>query len=581
MPFTAEAVERDSHGLISAATLTFLAADVPSVGHRTWVLLPADDLPDASSWVGAAGDRIANEFHAVAVDQARGGAVSELVDVRTGRNLLADAAVGNELVVYEEYPDHPRFKEGPWHLVPRGSSTGSASAAAESVTLEQSALGQRLTVTGRVGPARYTQQVTLWHGVDRVDFTTWVDEWEGSDQLVRVRFPTPVRGALPVCEVANAVIGRGFGFPDGDSEDAPWTLDNPAYTWFGLSSTARVRINGLPGSDEQPVRRALGVADVVVPTENDASRLARDLVVALARVGVTATTSSAHGPRYGLLEVDSNLPDFRIAVGGPADNAFAADVLSRADDGYTAELDRQLGEHGRARLWVPAAVPLTDVWVANADLREAGALPTLVVAGASDEQLLAELRAVAEDLGDGVIEVGQPAALHPGEDLEDRTVGLLNRGTPSFVVDTDGVLHLSLMRACTGWPSGVWIDPPARTTPDGTSFQLQHWTHRFDYALVGGAGDWRECDLVRRGQGYNHRLSATLHAGDGDAAPDRAFFRVEPDTDVALSVLKAHGNPLARGELGASDPRERLTARLYEMTGRRHAGGPPCLRARR
>ena len=123
-------------------------------------------------------------------------------------------------------------------------------------------------------------------------------------------------------------------------------------------------------------------------------------------------------------------------------------------------------------------------------------------------------------------------------------------------------------RSCTGWPSGVWIDPPARTTPDGTSFQLQHWTHRFDYAFVGGAGDWRECDLVRRGQGYNHRLSATLHAGDGDAAPDRAFFRVEPDTDVALSVLKAHGNPLARGELGASDPRERLTARLYEMTGR-------------
>ena len=179
------------------------------------------------------------------------------------------AAVGNELVVYEEYPDHPRFKEGPWHLVPRGSSTGSAAAEAENVTLEQSALGQRLTVTGRVGPARYTQQITLWHGVDRVEFTTWLDEWEGSDQLVRVRFPTPVRGALPVCEVANAVIGRGFGFPDVDSEQAPWTLDNPAYSWCGLSSTARVRINGVPGSDEAPVRRALGVADVVVPTEDD------------------------------------------------------------------------------------------------------------------------------------------------------------------------------------------------------------------------------------------------------------------------------------------------------------------------
>ena len=567
VPFMAEAVERGCDGSVTAATLTFLATDVPSLGHRTWVLQPADDLLDASAWVGGAGDRIANEFHAVTVDPTRGGTVSELVDLRTGRNLLAAGAVGNELVVYEEYPDHPQFKEGPWHLIPSGPSTGSAAAEAESVTLERSALGQRLTTTGRVGPARYTKQITLWHGVDRVEFTTWIDEWEGSDQLVRVRFPTPVRGALPVCEVANAVIGRGFGFPDVDSAQAPWTLDNPAYTWFALSSTASVRISGMPGGEDGPVRRALGVADVVVPTEDDAARLARELIVALARVGVTATTSSAYGTRYGLLEVDSNLPDFRVAIGGPKDNAFAADLLSRADGSYAAELEQQLSERARARIWVPAATPLAEVWVPNADLREAGAIPTLVVAGASDEQLLAELAALAEDLGDGVIEVCQPAALHPEEGLENRTVGLLNRGTPGFVVDTQGVLHLSLLRSCTGWPSGVWINPPARTAPDGTSFQLQHWTHRFDYALVSGEGDWRDSDLVRRGQGYNHRLSANLHAGEGDSPPDRAFFRVEPDAAVALSALKAHGNPMARGELGASDPRERVTARLYEMTG--------------
>jgi alpha-mannosidase len=568
VPFTAEGVERDPDGSLRAATVTFRAADVPSVGHRTWVLQPAADLPEDSTWASNQGDRITNEFHAVTVDQARGGGVSELVDLSTGHNLLAADGVGNELVVYEEYPDHPRFKEGPWHLVPRGSSTGSAAAAAQEVTLEQSALGQRLTVTGRVGPARYTQRITLWHGIDRVEFTTWLDEWTGSDQLVRVRFPTPVRGALPVSEVANAVIGRGFGFPDVDSDQSPWTLDNPAYGWFGLSSTARVRINDVTGGAAGPVSRALGVADVVVPTEDDGGALARELVVALARTGVTATTSSAHGPRYGLLQVDSNLPDFRIAVGGPEDNPFAAEVLARASDGFVAELSRQLDEHGRARLWVPAAGPLAEVWVPNADLREARALPTLVVAGATRQQLLAELSALADDLQDAVIDVRQPAALHPDEDLDDRTVGLLNRGTPSFVVDTAGVLHLSLMRSCTGWPSGVWIDPPARTTPDGSSFQLQHWTHRFDYALVSGRGDWRDCDLVRRGQGYNHRLSAHQHAGDGDQPPDRAFVRVEPDSTVALSVLKAHGNPLARGELGASDPRERLTARLYETTGR-------------
>ena len=46
---------------------------------------------------------------------------------------------------------------------------------------------------------------------------------------------------------------------------------------------------------------------------------------------------------------------------------------------------------------------------------------------------------------------------------------------------------------------------------------------------------------------------------------------MEPDNAVALSVLKAHGSPLANGELAASDPRERLTARLYDMTGQSSA----------
>ena len=40
-------------------------------------------------------------------------------------------------------------------------------------------------------------------------------------------------------------------------------------------------------------------------------------MVALARAGVTATCSSADKPRYGNLDLDSNLPDVRIAVGGP------------------------------------------------------------------------------------------------------------------------------------------------------------------------------------------------------------------------------------------------------------------------
>ena len=107
----------------------------------------------------------------------------------------------------------------------------------------------------------------------------------------------------------------------------PWTLDNPAYGWFGLSSAARVRIgDGV---------RAVSVAEVVAPTEPMGGLLARDLMVALVRAGVTATCSSADKPRYGRLGVDSNLPDTRIALGGPGQNAFTKSVLAAADPAYT------------------------------------------------------------------------------------------------------------------------------------------------------------------------------------------------------------------------------------------------------
>ena len=238
-----------------------------------------------------------------------------------------------------------------------------------------------------------------------------------------------------------------------DSAQQPWTLDNPAYGWFGLSSAARVRVGDRV--------RAVSVAEVVSPDESASASLARGLMVALVRAGVTATCSSADKPRYGDLTVDSNLPDARIALGGPDQNAFTAAVLAEADPAYTEELKRQLYATGAARVWVPSHAPLADEWVPGADLRRVRALPVLVIAGAP---LDAAVAAVVDDLADAEIDVeqGAPSDLEP---FESHTVAVLNRGIPGFAVDSDGTLHTSLMRSCTGWPSGTWIDPPRRTAP--------------------------------------------------------------------------------------------------------------------
>ncbi|OBF39017.1 alpha-mannosidase [Mycolicibacterium peregrinum] len=532
-------------------TVSWLARDVPSLGWRSYRFTAGT----AHGWEPVAGDSIANDRYRLRVDAARGGGVCSLLD--DGRELIADGGIGNELAVYDEYSAHPEAGEGPWHLLPTGPVVCSSAAPAEEVQCYRSALGQRVVVRGRIGELlRYTQTITLWSGVDRVDCRTVIDEFVGADRLVRLRWPCPVPGALPVSEVGDAVIGRGFGLLHEhsahhavDAAQHPWTLDNPAYGWFGLSSAARVRI----GSDV----RAVSVAEVVAP---DDGTDARDLMVALVRAGVTATCSAADKPRYGDLTVDSNLPDTRFTLGGPDENPFTAAVLAEAEIAYSDEFKRQIDATGSARVWVPAVAPLPEQWVPGADLRGVRSLPVLILAG--------DLDAVVEDLGDAEIVVTQQAAA-AAEPFEARTVALLNRGVPSFAIEPDGTLHTSLMRSCTGWPSGTWIDPPRRTAPDGSNFQLQHWTHTFDYALVTGAGDWRAAGIAPSAAEFNRPLQPVVvdtDAGGGLPAWG-SLLEIEPAGTVQLGALKATGNPLASGSVRNSDPADGVTARLVEITG--------------
>ncbi|WP_426505353.1 glycoside hydrolase family 38 C-terminal domain-containing protein [Dactylosporangium sp. McL0621] len=513
--------------VVRVGGLELLAEDVPGVGYKTFAL------PAADAWSVRDGTTIENESFRVTVDPGRGGTVSSIVDLRAGRELLAAGRPGNELLVYEEYPAHPQVHEGPWHLLPKGPpAAGSADRPALSVLVEAGPLGERVTVTGVVGPARYTQILTLWRGVPRLDVRTRLDDFAGADQLVRVRWPAAVAGALPVSEVGNAVVGRGFGLIDTDAGPAPWTLDNPAQHWFALSSTARVRVG--------THTRAIGVAEII-----GGGPAVRDLALALIRRGVTATCSTAGGPRYGSLAVDSNLPDVRIRI----DDAAAA-----------------------PRTWVPAERPLAQVWTPNADLTGPRDLPVLVLAAAEVAAVCAELAATGEI-------TAPAAAADPDPSLDEYTVGIVNRGLPGFAVDPGGALHLSLVRSCTGWPSGVWIDPPRRTAPDGSNFQQQHWTHVFEYSIVAGAGDWRAAGLVAAGHAVNHPLHARV-APPGPPASER-LVTVEPST-VVLTALKPAGDPLASGR--EPSPVSSVLARYYESAGAPadvHIGLPVPVSARR
>ena len=581
VPALAEGVRRRDDGSLAEVTLTFRATDVPALGRRTYRLKATGQHqwtahepgsggyePAAAEWQEITGSAyvIENGRYVVTADPARGGTVG-IADKRTGACVLTGP--GNELVIQDEYAQHPKHGEGPWHLSPKGPGTGSSSVPA-AVRVERCPAGERLVATFALDGLEVTQETVLWHDAELVEFRTHVDGYSEKDRLLRVTFPADVPGGLPVYQTATAVIGRSFGAVDVDSADHWYTLDCPAHQWFGLGSTARVAVAGAGG----PVQ-AIGVAEVVCPEDADSGPgwrdVIRDLIVALAAAGVTATCSKAGGPRYGGIDADSNLPDVRIAVGGPDVNAFTAEVLSGAGPGYAKALAA-----GASRVWVPAARSRAEAFAPSANVRGASDLPVLIVAGPGPGELAAAVTALAGDLADAVVEglseVGDPGVSW-AEPAADRTVALLNRGTPSGVVTPDGTLHMALMRSCSGWPSRIWIDGHPSTVPDGSSFAWQHWSHTFEYALASGPGDWRTAGFSASAEAYNHDLIAVLGGPGADTAGGTSLLSVEPD-HVTLSAVKPRGNPLATGRSLAGGPpgagagEAEVTVRLRETGGR-------------
>jgi alpha-mannosidase len=540
VPAMSDAVRRDPDGAVVEVALTFLARRLPACGYRVYRVVDAESVPP--SWTSVAVRPIENEFFEVEADPARGGALSRIRDRRAGRELVRDGGLAAEPVLQAEHPKHPVWEEGPWHLLPVGPGRGAGQAPAD-VRVETSPLGERIVSTTELGGLRITQHTVLWHGLSRVDTRCHVDGSIGQDHLLRMRFAFDLPGTLPVAEVGFAAVGRSFGFPDVDAAEHLWTLDSPAHTWAGLSSPVRLRLWRHDGRTED---HCVGVAELVADEDE---QLVRELLVALAAKGVTATRTLPGGPRYGAPDVDSNLPDLRVAVAG---TVFADAVLESAGEPYR----QALSWHGR--VFVPARLPRRELWKPGVDLRGPRALPVLIVARHGLDTLITDLAdaCVEVELPDGLAGTSEPAV--------DHSVAVVNRGTPGFVVAPDGTLHVSLMRSCSGWPCAVWIDGERRTVPDGSSFAWQHWSHTFDLSLVAGAGDWRQACFARAGQDVNHPVHARpVPSAPGDLPPELSLITVSPP-QVLLTAAKPAGNALASGAVG---PHTGVTVRVYETTG--------------
>jgi alpha-mannosidase len=536
--------------------LRFVARDVPALGARTYTVRPQAAPP--SPQLAAGPTYLENEFFRVQIDPQRGGGISSLFDKQAGRELVAPGRVLNDLVAHREYRPASSRAELCQPLLPTGEQVAASEHFPAQVSLEASAACVSVCIRSPHVNCQRQMRLTLWAGLPRVDCEVLLFDYSGSEWLFKLHFPWAVRGGRPLGEVAGAVVSRSYCAYDPDAKQAR-TQDSAVHHWLDL--TVPLLLEGVVGIGGEVVARAsAGMAEIICPSTRsmEPTSPVSQLVLALASLGVTATVTWPSYRRYGDLAWDSNVPDFRLLIGGPEDNEFVHDALATVGKAVAAELSEWVKRHR----WVVALLPAVEMGLP-------AELPMVLVWGADGEAEQQALEHVAAQVRERAkIVCLVPAALRPQGPpllLDEGGVVLLNRGTPSHCCYPDQTVTMALLRSPSPTPADLAGEESGFTCPGGSSFRLQPWGHRWEYAFLPHREHWRTAHLARRGYEFNQPLLAVWgEPGQGlQAGVD--YLVLEPATVVATAIKPAGaavGYPVPPPPAG-----RRLVVRLQETAG--------------
>jgi alpha-mannosidase len=220
--------------------ITFVARDVPSLGYRIFSLVwkPGGVIVSPSPYelfVGA----MENKFIRVVIDRSSGN-IKSIFDKRLGREFVAPGQEANKLWVYEDRPEN----WDAWNIGTTGRGWElnkadkvelvSAGPVKTVYRVEKSFLGlskERSYPTEDFPSSFFSQYITLYHDLDRIDIRTEADWWEDHLSL-KACFPVAVKADKAFFEIPFAAIGRTTHF-ETLWEKARYEV--PALRWADLS----------------------------------------------------------------------------------------------------------------------------------------------------------------------------------------------------------------------------------------------------------------------------------------------------------------------------------------------------------
>ncbi len=550
-------LERKGTG-IKSADLTFIARGVPSVGYKTWWIVPAGTLPPREEKTGGE-QTVENRYFRIRVDEKMGGGIVSLVDKATGREFIntKNGHPGNEIILLKEGPGF----EPAWRFLTTGKKYFSRDfpAVAE---VYKTPLYQKIVITGDMTRMKKrVQEIILYNDLKRIDFRTYFVDYKGLDgkniiendkrprrtdrDFYVVAFPAGLKGSVPVLEdrFATKTYYHSKDYLSYSSTSTEWTTHHSMCScnrWFDYSFSVKIDFGG-----ENSI--APGPSEILTTRDKDLRAAGFRLQTALAHRGITATPAYPDVDR----EYDVQYRRFCFSAGAKGKNAYNEKLIAGLDKKGKAYIDKQLKKQG-----------YVYAFVYDKDLKEAWFnYPVLMIIGKSDEmtkKAVDELAGQLTETGHILLPAGAwLAAEHSA--VDNAGLAVINRGNLPVSTEPDGSMILALMHTIP------WQSPLLKWTHDFP----ERKTHVFDYALLPHEGNWQDADLVRVGYEFNNPLIAlqvTPH--EGKLPPVHAFLStgdsrcivsaVKPRTKGTEAFLKKTKTSVANG----------MVVRVYEPEGK-------------
>jgi len=251
-------------GIARGVTILFQAKDVPSIGYRTFYLVPSEKTAcyektcqvseieeTANDWFPLRKEimRIENEYFIIYLNKTTG--TLDITDKKTNRPL----ARGVKLCAVEERAGNYGF---------RGETTGRIFGISvdEIVVSENGPLRTRVVIRGKISESVVTQEVLLYKDLCKIDLVNTI-EWEGHRPLrLQQVFPVQVENpqinyGIPygVNSYENIQPGTGPQGKDEIPEDI-WKCSRAIQKWidvsgpsFGVTITSNYRFLEIEGSE--------------------------------------------------------------------------------------------------------------------------------------------------------------------------------------------------------------------------------------------------------------------------------------------------------------------------------------------